>query len=308
MNGIDDLTDDPDGWDDLFAAAPRPALEQSRAFGDALARTAPVTVERCVVRRGGQRIALVQAFRRRLIAGISVVRVVRGPVWLAGPGPDDIDAVLQLVRENWRWRSGEILSFVPDLPDGHESDIALRSAGFRRMVTGYSTVWLDLAAPLEALRRNLDVKWRNALVKAEDSGLRVRVSSSGDILHDVASRYDAFRKERRFSGPDGGLVRALAQKDGAVTVLSAHRGDALVAGIALARHGRAATYYISWTGEAGRAANAHNLLLWRAMETLRASGVRWFDLGGVDAAHAPGVARFKLGLGGEPTTLAGSYL
>ena len=32
------------------------------------------------------------------------------------------------------------------------------------------------------------------------------------------------------------------------------------------------------------------------------------DLGGVDAVHAPGIARFKLGMGGEPTTLAGSYL
>ena len=91
-------------------------------------------------------------------------------------------------------------------------------------------------------------------------------------------------------------------------MLSAHRGNQLIAGIVLVRHGSSATYFISWSGEAGREVNAHNLLLWRAIEVLKKDGVRWFDLGGVDAVHAPGIARFKLGMGGEPTTLAGSCL
>ena len=81
-----------------------------------------------------------------------------------------------------------------------------------------------------------------------------------------------------------------------------------VDGILVLCHGVAATYLVSWTGEAGRRHRANYLLLWRAMSALRKRGGRWLDLGGVDTTHAPGVARFKLGLGGEPFTLTGTYI
>ena len=308
MNGIDNLTEDPARWADLFADAPGSALEQSFIFGEALAATASVKVERFAVESDGKPVALVQAFRRQLFGGLTLVRVVRGPIWLSEAGNGAVEAVFQALRARWSRRRGQILSLVPELPDTEESDALLRRCGFRRMATGYSTVLIDLSPPLETLRSSLYGKWRNALVKAEGGDLRVGVSAGGDILHDLASRYDAFRKARRFSGPEGALVRALGREKGGVTVLSAHRADRVVSGIAVARHGNSATYYISWTGDEGREANAHNLLLWRAVELLKADGVKQFDLGGVDAVHAPGVARFKLGLGSPPITFAGSYL
>jgi lipid II:glycine glycyltransferase (peptidoglycan interpeptide bridge formation enzyme) len=44
-----------------------------------------------------------------------------------------------------------------------------------------------------------------------------------------------------------------------------------------------------------------------AIERLKADGVSWFDLGGISDA-APGVARFKSGLGGCETQLVGGYV
>ena len=70
----------------------------------------------------------------------------------------------------------------------------------------------------------------------------------------------------------------------------------------------AATYYIAWSGEKARAVHANNLLLWQAILGLKAEGVEWLDLGGIDGLTMPGVARFKLGLGGEMYTLAGTFL
>jgi len=72
------------------------------------------------------------------------------------------------------------------------------------------------------------------------------------------------------------------------------------------RHGNTATYYIAWTSPGGRARHAHNLLVWRAIEAMVADGVDWLDLGGIDASM-PGVSRFKLGLGGDPVTLCGTW-
>ena len=40
---------------------------------------------------------------------------------------------------------------------------------------------------------------------------------------------------------------------------------------------------------------------------LREAGTVWLDLGGIDTQTAPGIARFKLGLGGEVVTQSGTY-
>lgn len=305
---LDPLNDDPARWRLLFDAAPCAALEQSWAFGEAMAATEKVSVERLVVCRGDQPLALVQAFRRKLIGNCALIRIVRGPVWLEEPDAAQAGGILRALRSRWRPGRGALLSLVPELPVGDASDAIMGVAGMRRMVTGYNTIWIDLAPDIDALRAGLDGKWRNALVKAEAGKVRIRRSQGGDILDDLTARYDAFRKTRRFVGPAGKLARAMVKASNDVTVLSAHQGDALVAGIVLVRHGPSATYFISWSGEAGREINAHNLLLWRAIELLKKDGVCWFDLGGVDAVHAPGIARFKLGIGGGVTTLAGSYL
>ena len=303
-----DPVDDPARWQALFASAPRPALEQDWAFGEAMATTEKVPVERLIVLRDAAPVALVQAFRRRLIGKFSLIRLVRGPVWLGEADETERAGVLRALRWHWRPGRGTLLSCVPELPVGADSDGLMRTAGMRRMVTGYSTIWVDLSVELDVLRARLDGKWRNALVKGEAGDIRVETSHGGDVLHDLAARYDAFRKTRRFVGPDGKLARALVRATKDVTVLSAHEGRQLIAGAVLVRHRCSATYFVGWSGDTGRSVNAQNVLLWRAILTLKKDGVRWFDLGGIDAVHAPGIARFKLGLGGDVTTLAGSYL
>ena len=82
-------------------------------------------------------------------------------------------------------------------------------------------------------------------------------------------------------------------------------GDAIAASLFL-RHGTSATYYLSWTTELGREKNAAHLILWNGVTRLRQAGIRWLDLGGMDA-RAPGLARFKLGLGANAVTCSGTW-
>jgi len=59
---------------------------------------------------------------------------------------------------------------------------------------------------------------------------------------------------------------------------------------------------------AGRAANAGQLLLWRAVCEMKELGYRWFDLGGMDLYQTPsGIFHFKAGLGGTPYRLVGEF-
>ena len=51
-----------------------------------------------------------------------------------------------------------------------------------------------------------------------------------------------------------------------------------------------------------------HLLLWHAIEALIRKQVRWLDLGGIATDRSPGIARFKLGMGGTVATLPGTFL
>ena len=298
-------------WDCWLTGAGRSSLEQSWSYGEAVAACSRQTVARAVIAREGRPLALVQAFARRLGAVGSLHRILRGPVWLQPDLESGVRLeVLRAIKSDFRLGRRQLLLWLPELPDAPASDAAMRSLGSRRMVTGYSSVWLDLRCNEAALRAGLHVKWRNALRAAEKARLQVKASYGGRLLTESLDRYDGFRRSKRFTGPSGTFIGQIAeagQRHKETLLLSATgRGEPL-AGIVLIRHGASATYYAGWTSPEGRRLKAHNLLLWRGIGALREAGTDWLDLGGVDPS-VPGVARFKLGLGGEAFTLAGTYL
>ena len=298
-------------WTALLAAAGRAPIEQSWAYGEAIAAGSPYRPARGVFRQGGRPVAVVQALVWSLAGAARLVKVVRGPLFLA-PEPDPAvrAAVLRLIRARWPLAGANALFWTPELPVGDDAARLMRGLGMRRTVTGYTTAWLDLTAGAGALRAGLHQKWRNQLVRAEAERLRIRDAHGGTALGWLAERHDQHRRRRRFGGPTGAFAAALAvlaPRPQDALVLLAERGSEPLAGVQFLRHGDAATYYLAWTGPEGRAAHAHNRLLWTGIERLAGAGVRWLDLGGLDASM-PGVTRFKLGLGVEPVTLTGTWL
>ncbi len=298
-------------WRSLLASAGLSSLEQSWAYGEALAKVESCGVRRAVIYRGGEPLALVQAFEKRRYLPLAAVRIVRGPVWVA----QDLDPavrrdVLGAIKNQFRLARRSLLIWSPELPAAPESRTLMRDCGMRQMVTGYSTVLLDLGSSVEALRAGLHGKWRNALLAGEGAGLEVLISADGRDAEWLIERCDTARRQKGYVGPSGALVRAMAEAAGPkdeVLLLTAALQSELLAGVLLLRHGGTATYLLAWSGPEGRARRAHNLLLWRAVLELRERGVRWLDLGGVNAA-APGIARFKLGLHGGLKTLIGTWI
>ena len=300
----------------MLAAAGRSTLEQSWSYGDAMAAYYGVALDRVVVRHAGAPVAAVQLFRRPTLGLATIVRIVRGPLWLVDGGlADGVDeqvhaSVYRALREAFSLRRREVMFWMPELVDAPASRALMRAAGTRRMVTGYSSAWLDLTADEDAMRARLAGTWRNKLRAAEDANTIVKVSDNGRDLAALTARYDAFRRAKRFVGPSGGLVTALAdagRRTQDVVAASALAGGEVIAGVVLVRHGVSATYFVSWTSLEGRRRNAHNLLLWRGIRALAKSGTTSLDLGGLDTASTPGIARFKLGLRPEVFTLAGTY-
>ena len=296
-------------WDDLYCQAGKSSLEQSWAYGEAVAAQHGQTIERHLLRAGDRPLALVQAFRKRY-GFIGVTRVLRGPVWLIEPLDDPQTAdVCETIARRYRSRRMDFLSWLPELPDDPRSAALLEAQGLRRTVTGYASTWLDLRQSSEALLAGLHGKWRSALRKAEREGIDITRDNKDRQRKAALLLYDTFRRKKRFVGPSGDFIGAIAAADPqAMLSLTARRDGKMVAGVILLRHGASATYLASWTSDAGRAGQAHNLLLWRGIEALRSDGIQWLDLGGFNTESQQGLARFKLGLGGEVFTLTGSYL
>ncbi|KAF0225672.1 MAG: hypothetical protein FD176_358 [Rhodospirillaceae bacterium] len=294
-------------WEDLFTQAGQSALVQSWAYGEAK-RTEGWTPRRVLIRQDGQPLALAQVLEKRVAELARIARLNRGPVWLGPLALQDQLAIITALRRPWRlWRAAALF-IAPELPQDQAPCLGL----IRRKAPCWGSAWIDLAQPLEALRKRLDGKWRNMLVGAEKAGLSADVSASSESRRWLMGHYAALMRDKHFTGMPPAQIAALAQslyRPEDLTVIRALAPDGEpVGGILLARHGASATYLVGWNGDMGRKLKANNFLLWQAVVALKAQGCLWLDLGGIDAELTPGIAAFKRGMKGEEYRLAGEFL
>lgn len=298
-------------WDKLLAACKRPNLLQTWQYGAALFATERCRIDSGVIHFHQKPIGIVQVEVRPLLWLFRHCAIWRGPIWVYDEIPGQMQRlVFNMLRRRYSPLTGAWLSFNPELTDTPENRQQMRDAGFTYRSAGYQSIWLDIARQPEAIRAGLDQKWRNALVQAERMELSVRCDRDGRRLDDFLEAYEADKAEKGYRGPSPALMRVMAKafrpESGAVLIVEAWQQSQVVAAVLFVRHGPSATYLIGWTSEAGRAARAHNLLLWHGIVALREAGVSWLDLGGLND-EAEGIARFKRGLGGEEFTLVGGY-
>ncbi len=285
------------------------SLQQSWAYGQAL-QSLNVRIHRAVVVDEGQAVGLAQFMVRRIAGYISLASCTRGPVWHPELAVAGRAQALRLLKKGLPERPLRATVFSPEMPAGPEAQAQMH--GMWRVMTGYSTLMLDLTQPLEALRAGLDGKWRNRLVRAEaDTVLSTRVEPNLPEARRLLEREMQQRKQRRFQGLPTDFVPAYIEaapsREQGFAVSYAQSRKETQAAMLFLIHGSTATYHIGWSSDAGRQANAHNLLMWRAIEHLRKLGLRRLDLGGANSRALPGITRFKLGTGGQVLTLAGTY-
>jgi hypothetical protein len=261
------------------------------------------------------------ALGERAVAAIAVRRwwglwpvreCLRGPVWLDPPSDDSTRAAatLDALRTAFGRPIFGLSFWTPDAVDaGRAADVA-RMGGMRRVFTGHATSRVPVLADEGLQRARLDGKWRNALVTGETRArLRIRTTREPRAVVEILDRYDALRRGRRFVGPSGALLAAaatLSGRDGYFAVV-AERDACAEAGALILCHGTEATWVAGFAAAAARAEAGHRRILLAALAELRRMGIGALDLGGIDTSAAPGIARFKLGLGGTVIVLPGTW-
>lgn len=298
---------DAAGWDASHAAAGG-SLQQDWAYGDAMLSLL-VPVLRARIDIDGKPAALAQLLVRRWGRVGAVALCSRGPVWLRKVAPEDKTRAYRAMKRSLPLPGLCFLVVTPEETAGVSHGLS----PLRRVMTGLSTVTLDLAQDTELLRAGFEVRWRNRLSTSERSGIDVqRVGTNPNQFRWLVEADMAQRAAKGLSGLPApfferyALTRTPATK--ALLTLRADAGRDRIAAMMFLIHGSVATYEIGWTTDKGRDLHAHNLILWNAMQMLKSQGIRTLDLGGVNTYRSAGLARFKLGTGGRVLTLAGTYL
>ncbi len=298
-------------WQTMFDHCERSTLPQSPAYAAAVSEVEGTTADYGLIRFQGKPIGMAIVTRRPTFGGAASCSLYRGPIWIYDEIPGQmLKLALEKLRQRHRWWRGRPLTFHPELPDSHANRQIVAAARFRRVTEGYATIWLDLSPDLESLRAGLQQNWRNQLTQAEGHGLDIIFGGDDAQFEWLYGLHAGHMETYGYRGPSPELLRALrahAPEGQQPELLIAQHDGEPVAAVLVAVHGNSATYLVGWTGEVGRTLRAHNLLLWNAVERLKSAGIRWLDLGGINA-EAQGVAHFKRGMGGEVVTLVGGYV
>ena len=284
------------------------ALQQDWAYGSCM-KTLGVHVLRGLVTRDSEPVALAQ-FIVRYFGGqlASMALCSLGPVWLASLTAKEKELTYQALKKTIPLNKLRIVLFTP----AEEAGVDLGLSPWRRVMTGQSSVMLDITKSLPDLRAGLDKRWRHRLGGAENSELTIhRVGTNPGQYRWLLDADIQQRQQRGLLGLPLQFFDLYAQSRQQTSknmlTVRADIGRDRVAGMLFLIHGEAATYQVGWTSDVGRDQHAHNLILWHGIEELQARGVRVLDLGGVNTIRSAGIARFKMSTGGRVVTYAGSY-
>ncbi|MGY8955831.1 MAG: GNAT family N-acetyltransferase [Alphaproteobacteria bacterium] len=298
-------------WDGMLAACKRPSLTQTSTYALAMHELQGMKADLGVIRFNNKPIGMVVSHGKPVFRTPGSQTIYRGPLWIHDEIPGEMQKLaFELLRKRYRLRTARPVTFHPELEDTAAHRHQMVMAGFKRIAEGYETLWLDLSPSLDALRTSQRQNWRNSLVQGERAGLTIIDDPNCDRLDWLIAQHAEHMGLGGYRGASGGLLEALRKHSNENTglhLLAAELDGKPVAGLLLARHGSAATYLVGWTGDTGRDVRATHVLLWEAVQRLKALGTAWLDLGGINV-DAPGVARFKRGLGGENIVLVGGYI
>lgn len=292
---------------DLFSDA---NIYQTRSYG--LARWGEKHLSHLVLKRDGEVVAMAQLRIVRpanLNCGIAYLRW--GPLCHRRGAALDPDIVLRMARAleaEYVYKRRLWLKILPNAFVGSPRSELFETAfsTFTRergpAAEIYRTLVLDLAPPLEVLRRNLNPKWRNKLAGAEKNGLQVVQGSGVEEYRIFCRLYQQMRNRKSFDTTvdieEFEKIQQNLPEAQRMQVLICRQEGEPVAGVVASAMGDSAIYLLGATSDNGLKAKGSYLLQWTLIQWLKANGIRWYDLGGIDPERNPGVYQFKNGLSG----------
>lgn len=265
-----------------------------------------------VLRRNGDVVGMAQIRiirPTRLNVGMAYLRW--GPLCHRRGTQINAEVVSQLshaLRKEYVRKRGLLLQVLPNAFVESERAVMIEST-FSDFTQGggitantYRTFVLDLAPPLDELRKKLDGKWRNQLVRAEKNDLRI---VSGNGTNEYKTFHQMYREMEGRKGFESTVdidefekIQMRLPVNHRLRILICEQNEVPVAGLVASIIGDSAIYLLGATSDAGLKAKGAYLLQWTLIREIKEQNIKWYDLGGIDPDVNPGVYHFKKGLSG----------
>lgn len=307
-------------WDQRAGSFADYNYRQLWPFGEASARRIGASCEHLVIETREGVIGLVDVRIKRLPVTGGIAYITGGPIVRQMDAPlspeEALRISLQALRREYVEKRGLILRIAPAAGGDNwqaAQERAFESVGFTTSdaMRKYRTVLLDLDCPASVIRAGFSQKWRNCLNASERSGLMIEMEIGTGLFREFGRLFAETRKRKEFSVDlDAVFYEAvqsdLVGRDQFVLTIARLNGEP-VAGHVASLLGDTCVYLLGASNAEGRGAKASYLLQWKVIEEARQRGCIHFDLGGIDVKANPGVARFKLRMGGSVVQASGPY-
>ncbi len=304
---------DAAAWDE-FVTQHNGHVLQSYAWGELKSRFG-WRVERWAQQADKQICAGAQILYRRLLPGLELAYIPRGPV--------NADAdFLKTLRTVLRTRGVFLLKVEPDwLRDDPRNQIlvAANLLASPETIQPPATIRIDLTRDLDAILAAMKPKWRYNIRLAEKKGVVARVGTTADLTAFYELSLITAQRDR-FGIHGENYYRAafdlLTARDAARLWIAEYEGQAL-AMIFVTAFGHEAIYLYGASGNEHRNVMPNHALHWAAIRWAKARGCTQYDLWGIpqnagtagrDRAPLPdSLYQFKQGFGGEVVQYTGAW-
>lgn len=306
------------GWSDSLQRFDDANIYQTWSYG--AVRWGESHLSHLLLRKEGEVVAMTQAALFKLpTVRMGVAYITNGPIWRLRGKEENVDHLRQMVkglREEYAKRRGLLLRVLPNEVEGigMKARAAMESEGLRHAdhsLRQFRTYIVDLAPPVEELRKRLSRRWRKNLSFAESRKIRIVRGTGEDLFEILNGLYQEMVARKGFVPGVDIREYAAIQKDlpdllkmriivceyekrpvsALATSFMGNKGIALLAGTATQALELRSSYFMHWS----------------MMEWLKECGHRWYDLGGFDPEKNPGTAFFKAGLPGADVRYLGQF-
>lgn len=268
-------------------------------------------ISHMVLQGDGKTVAVAQARLMRIpILGLGAAYLRWAPVWQPRnqiPDPIVFQQALRALRNEYVCRRGLILRIFPLLyDDNSQTYIDILSQEGYAAVPGEKhgrTLIMDISQPLDDVRKKIDQKWRNCLNKSERNNLEVIEGTDDSLFGDFIELYRALLNRKKFEKPNDINEFRMIQKDlrpeYKMRIFLCQSSGVISAGVICAVVGDTGVYLFGATNDEGMTNKGSYLLQWKAIQWMKNSGCRYYNLNGINPVMNPGGYHFKVGLSGK---------
>lgn len=268
-------------------------------------------ISHLVLRKADKLIAAAQARIVRIpVLGLGAAYIRWGPLWQLRNQTNDplvFRLALRALRNEYVCRRGLILRIFPVLFDDNSHKYAdiLSQEGYTPISVEDRgrTLIMDINKPLDDVRKKLDQKWRNCLTRAERNNLEVIEGTDDSLFEKFIDLYRELLQRKKFPEPnDINEFRMIQQElppELKMRIFLCRSDGINSAGGIYTATGETGIYLFGATNDRGMENKGSYLLQWKAIQWMKDSGCKYYNLNGINPLINPGTYHFKSGLSGK---------